>query len=46
MVEVKPSVIKLAGYLFLFLTGANPEHRPERSEANERSNKRNARDCK
>jgi hypothetical protein len=46
MPEVKPSAVKLAVCLFLLLTGANPEHRPERSEANERSNKRNARDCK
>jgi len=46
MEEAKSSVIKLGGCLFLFLTGANPEHRPERSEADERSNKRNARDCK
>ena len=39
-------MIKLTGWLFLFFMGANPEHRPERSEADERSNKRNARNCK
>ncbi len=46
MEEVKSSVIKSAVCFFLFLTGADPEHRPERSEANEGSNKRDARDCK